>query len=64
MSKEINRLVKALTEAEPSMERVRSAFADLSVSIEKQGKKVHIRQQEIKKDSQRGARLTKHRFSL
>lgn len=64
MSKEINRLVQALTEAEPSVEKARSALVDLSLSIEKQSKKVHLRQQEIKKDSQRGARLTKHRFSL
>ncbi|WP_426345196.1 hypothetical protein [Alcaligenes sp. HNGD-HTN06] len=64
MSKEINRLVKALTEAEPSVEKVRLAFADLGASLEKQSEKVQLKQQEIKKDSKRGARLTKHRFSL
>lgn len=64
MSNEFNRLVKALTEAEPSVKQVRSAFVKLGASIEKRGEEVHLRQQAIKEDSKRGARLTKHRFSL
>lgn len=64
MNTEFDNVIKALTEAKPSLERVRATFLSFGNSIEKHAEQVRLKQQAIEEDSKRGSRLTKHRFSL
>lgn len=64
MSKNLDDLVRATAAAGPAAERLRSSIFEAVSRLAEEHKKTDDAIQRIEEDRKRGARLTKHRFSL